>query len=96
MTDVDVLALALAPTQPVAPMPMTLALARMIAPRVIQPHDRIPPGQCVSWERRCLLCPAGLYRDCMALTLAGLPLRCEPKSAEDVQVLEKMLIEASE
>ncbi len=64
---------------------LTMALA---------PTLPVKPIRGVAWHRRCNFCSAVWVRDCMALALVGLPLRCEEKSAEDVQTLEKMLIEA--
>lgn len=50
-----------------------------------------PPPATVSWEKRCDHCPQRFYDECRALNLAGLPLRCQQKSAEEVARLREAL-----
>lgn len=43
-----------------------------------------------SWEKQCLHCPQTVYDQCKALNLAGLPLRCEDVSDEDMEMLRRL------
>lgn len=62
---------------------ITLALC----PRVIIPSRR----EGVGWPKQCNLCPQRFYDDCQALNLAGLPIRCQQKTAEEVAMLREAL-----
>lgn len=44
----------------------------------------------VSWEKQCDYCPATWRHECMALTLACLPLRCEPIGDDDRRALQEI------
>lgn len=57
----------------------------------LAPTLQIPSRARVSWEKTCDYCPRRIYEDCRALNLAGLPIRCQWKSAEEVGMLRQAM-----